>query len=108
MAEVELFSHDWSGWPVIESPHVYEQVESRVAEQYLVSPSSKFGLVCVFGSCHGSTLYMPCAQRCKRANVILNLVKINNVGEYEAGEVLSGRFLAYYLRPSMPYLSGRC
>jgi len=40
--------------------------------------------------------------------VILNLVKINNVGEYEAGEVLSGRFLAYYLRPSMPYLSGRC
>ena len=51
---------------------------------------------------------MPCAQRWKRSNVILDLFKIDNVGEYEAVEVLLGRFLAYYLRPSMPYLSGRC
>jgi len=32
VSEVELFSHHWSGWPVVESAHVDEQVEPGVTK----------------------------------------------------------------------------
>jgi hypothetical protein len=89
-----LFPHDWAGWPVVESTHVDEQIERRVAEEHAVSPSAEFRLVSVGGCCHGRTLYVPYMKRCWPLSVILNLVQNDNAGEFRACEVLSKRFQA--------------
>ena len=53
VGEVEFFTDDRSGGPVVESTHVDEQVKRGVAEQDAVSPASEFGLILLRNRSHG-------------------------------------------------------
>jgi len=59
MGEVELFTDNGSGGPVVEPAHVDEQIERRVTEEDAVSPALEFRITALRAlgdGSHGSTL----------------------------------------------------
>ena len=56
VGEVEFFTDHRTCGPVVESTHVYKQIERGVAEQYAVSPTSEFGLVLLRNGSHQCTV----------------------------------------------------